>query len=61
VVLIPKTTKVDGRKAWVEGHIETLVAEGEKPVILVEASALFIESRQAAVRNYLVTLDGQRS
>lgn len=49
VVLRAKTTKVEGRKAWVEGHIETLVAEGEKPVILVEASALFIEPRQAAV------------
>lgn len=50
VVLRAKTTKVEGRKAWVEGHLETLVGEGEKPVILVEASALFIEPRQAAVR-----------
>lgn len=49
VVLRAKTTKVEGRKAWVEGHIETLVAEGEKPVILAEASALFIEPRAAAV------------
>ncbi|KAI9050748.1 hypothetical protein LZ554_004867 [Drepanopeziza brunnea f. sp. 'monogermtubi'] len=48
VVLRAKTTKVEGRKAWVEGHIETLPAEGEKPVVLVEASALFIEPRQAA-------------
>jgi len=51
VVLRAKTTKVEGRKAWVEGHIETLVGEGEKPVVLVEASALFIEPRQAAVSN----------
>jgi 3'-phosphoadenosine 5'-phosphosulfate synthase len=49
VVLRARTTRVEGRKAWVEGHIETLVAEGEKPVVLVEASALFIEPRQAAV------------
>lgn len=49
VVLRAKTTKVEGRKAWVEGHIETLVGEGEEPVVLVEASALFIEPRQAAV------------
>lgn len=49
VVLRAKTTKVEGRKAWVEGHIETLVGEGEKPLVLVEASALFIEPRQAAV------------
>jgi adenylylsulfate kinase len=48
VVLRAKTTKVEGRKAWVEGHIETLVAPGEKPTLLVEASALFIEPRQAA-------------
>jgi 3'-phosphoadenosine 5'-phosphosulfate synthase len=49
VVLKARTTKVEGRKAWVEGHIETLVEPGEEPVILVEASALFIEPRQAAV------------
>ncbi|KAI9827550.1 MAG: hypothetical protein M1832_004900 [Thelocarpon impressellum] len=49
VVLKAKTVKVEGRKAWVEGHIETLVSEGEEPVVLVEASALFIEPRQAAV------------
>lgn len=53
VVLKAKTTKVDGRKAWVEGHIETLVKEGEKPVVLVEASALFIEPRQAAVSDHV--------
>jgi len=48
VVLRARTTKVEGRKAWVEGHIETLVGPGEKPVVLVEATALFIEPRQAA-------------
>jgi 3'-phosphoadenosine 5'-phosphosulfate synthase len=50
VVLRAETTKVEGRKAWVEGRLETLVGEGETPVVLVEASALFIEPRQAAVR-----------
>lgn len=49
VVLRAKTTRVEGRKAWVEGRIETLVGEGEKPVILADATALFIEPRQAAV------------
>jgi adenylylsulfate kinase len=49
VVLRATTTKVEGRKAWVEGRIETLVGEGEKPVVLAEATALFIEPRQAAV------------
>jgi 3'-phosphoadenosine 5'-phosphosulfate synthase len=49
VILRATTTKVEGRKAWVEGRIETLVKEGEKPVVLAEATALFIEPRQAAV------------
>ena len=49
VVLRAKTTKVEGRKAWVEGHLETLPAEGEKPRIIAEASALFIEPKEAAV------------
>lgn len=48
VVLRATTTKVEGRKAWVEGRIETLVGEGQTPVVLAEASALFIEPRQAA-------------
>jgi 3'-phosphoadenosine 5'-phosphosulfate synthase len=49
IVLKARTTKVEGRKAWVEGHIETLVGEGEKPVILVEAEALFIEPKGLSV------------
>jgi 3'-phosphoadenosine 5'-phosphosulfate synthase len=49
VVLRAKTTKVEGRKAWVEGRLETLVSEGEKPVVFADASALFIEPKQAAV------------
>jgi len=53
VVLRAKTTKVEGRKAWVEGRIETLVGEGEEPTILAEATALFIEPRQAAVSSDL--------
>ncbi|KAH8731139.1 HotDog domain-containing protein [Phaeosphaeriaceae sp. PMI808] len=50
VVLRAETTKVEGRKAWVKGWLETLVdeASGEKPVILTEGEALFIEPRQAA-------------
>jgi 3'-phosphoadenosine 5'-phosphosulfate synthase len=49
VVLRTKTVKVEGRKAWVEGQIETLVAPGETPIILVEAAALFVSPRQAWV------------
>ncbi|KAI5855625.1 HotDog domain-containing protein [Tricharina praecox] len=50
VVLKAKTVKVEGRKAWVEGHIETLAQDGQEPVVLVEASALMIEPKQAKVR-----------
>lgn len=49
IVLKATTTKVEGRKAWVEGRIETLVGEGEKPVVLAEATALFVSPKQAAV------------
>ncbi|KAF2495886.1 hypothetical protein BU16DRAFT_526436 [Lophium mytilinum] len=50
VVLRAETTKVEGRKAWVTGRLETLVDEskGEVPIVLTEAEALFIEPRQAA-------------
>lgn len=48
-VLRAKTVKVDGRKAWVEGHIESLPEEGEEPIVMVEASALMIEPKQAKV------------
>lgn len=49
VVLRAETTKVEGRKAWVKGWLETLVDEkaGETPVVLAEAEALFIEPRGA--------------
>jgi acyl-coenzyme A thioesterase PaaI-like protein len=49
VVLRAETVKVEGRKAWVEGRIETLPEDGKEPVVLVEAKALFIEPKQAAV------------
>lgn len=46
-VLRAKTTKVEGRKAFVEGHIEPLVGEGEESEALVSAKALFIEPKGA--------------
>ena len=49
LVLRAKTVKVEGRKAWVEGHLETLVDDGQEPTVLCEASALFVEPRNAAV------------
>ena len=48
VVLRATTTKVEGRKAWVEARLETLVGEGETPRVIADATALFIEPRQAA-------------
>ncbi|EKG17535.1 hypothetical protein MPH_05226 [Macrophomina phaseolina MS6] len=50
IVLRAETTKVEGRKAWVKGRLETIADEerGEKPLVLDEAEALFIEPRQAA-------------
>ncbi|EEP81086.1 conserved hypothetical protein [Uncinocarpus reesii 1704] len=48
-VLRAKTTKVEGRKAWVEGWIETVPEDGTEPVVLVEAKALFVEPKNAAM------------
>lgn len=45
VVLRAETKRVDGRKAWVEGRIETLVDEGEEPTVLAEASGLFVSPK----------------
>jgi 3'-phosphoadenosine 5'-phosphosulfate synthase len=53
VVLRAKTTKIDGRKAWVVGSLETLPIDGEPSVTLVEASGLFVSPRQAAVGSLL--------
>ncbi|AEO65800.1 uncharacterized protein THITE_2087275 [Thermothielavioides terrestris NRRL 8126] len=52
LVLRATTVKVEGRKAWVEGQIETLPAEeGQQPVVLATASALYISPRQAPPSN----------
>lgn len=50
VVLRAEVTKAEGRKAWVEGRIETLPEGDEKPLELANATALFIEPKQAGVR-----------
>ncbi|OTA91323.1 hypothetical protein M434DRAFT_397343 [Hypoxylon sp. CO27-5] len=49
VVLRATTTKVEGRKAWVTGRLETLVNEGETPKVIAEADALFVMPKQAAL------------
>jgi adenylylsulfate kinase len=51
LVLRATTVKVEGRKAWVEGQIETLpTEEGQQPTVLATASALYISPKQASVR-----------
>jgi hypothetical protein len=61
LVLRARTVRVEGRKAWVEGWIETMpgIEQGEEgegrhlkgaqPEVLVTASALFIEPKGAGV------------
>ncbi|KAF1840917.1 Thioesterase/thiol ester dehydrase-isomerase [Cucurbitaria berberidis CBS 394.84] len=50
IVLRAEMTKVEGRKAWVKGWLETLADEskGEKAFVLTEGEALFIEPKHAA-------------
>lgn len=55
LILRARTTKVEGRKAWVEGHIESLpTAKDDPPVRLVEATALFIEPKYANLMKRVV-------
>lgn len=44
-----ETTKVEGRKAWVQGRIESLPKGEEKPTTVVEATGLFVEPKNASV------------
>jgi len=43
--------KVEGRKAWVEGTVESLgtVHQEKQPTVYVEAKGLFIEPKYAAI------------
>ncbi|TQN72498.1 UPF0644 protein [Colletotrichum shisoi] len=49
VVMQARTMRVEGRKAWVEGHLATLAVNGEEPELLAQASALFVSPRFAMV------------
>lgn len=49
LVLRATLTKAEGRKAWVEGRIETLPQGDEKPAVLAEATALYIEPKYPLV------------
>lgn len=53
LVLRATTVKVEGRKAWVEGQIETLPTDADQqPTVLATASALYISPKQASVRTH---------
>jgi adenylylsulfate kinase len=49
VVLRAETVRIEGRKAWVKGTITTLTDPAQEPMILTEASGLFISPKQATV------------
>lgn len=55
VVLKGETTKVEGRKAWVTGRIETLPKDGSQGRVCVEGHALFIEPRGFATKLMKIT------
>ena len=49
ILIRAKTTKVEGRKVWVEGSVESLPEDDQPPVVFTEATALYIEPKQAKV------------
>ena len=51
LVLRAKTVKIDGRKATVQGHIETMPENGDEPEILASAEALYVEPKHAQVNH----------
>lgn len=57
LVLRAKTTKVDGRKAWVQGRLEMLPKPGEEPIVFAEAEGLFISPKYAAVSTRMLYFD----
>ncbi|KAF7551709.1 hypothetical protein G7046_g7641 [Stylonectria norvegica] len=54
LVLRARTVKVEGRKAWVKGHIELLTEPGEEPTIMAEATGLFVSPKFAATDRHLL-------
>lgn len=49
LVLKARTVRVEGRKAWVKGHIELLAGPGEEATVVAEAEALYVSPRYAAL------------
>jgi acyl-coenzyme A thioesterase PaaI-like protein len=50
VVLKANTTKVEGRKAFVKGRLETLPPDGTQGKLLVDGEALFVEPKGFATQ-----------
>ncbi|KAJ6020913.1 thioesterase family protein [Penicillium herquei] len=48
-VLTAEVSQLQGRKAWLNGRIETLPNQGDDSALIAEATALFIEPRNADV------------
>ncbi|KAK9237507.1 HotDog domain-containing protein [Lipomyces kononenkoae] len=46
-VMRAEVTQVEGRKAWVKGHFETIPEEGKEPTVVVEADVLVVEPKWA--------------
>lgn len=59
LVLRAETTRTEGRKAWVEGRLETLDFNGSEPTVHARATALFISPKQANVslRSWFLPLE----
>lgn len=53
-VLKAMVTEIQGRKAWVEGRIETLPLAGTEPTLIAEAKSLFLEPKKATVSFYTI-------
>lgn len=49
LVLRARTTKVEGRKAWVRGHMELLADPGAEPTVVAEAEALYVSPKFASM------------
>lgn len=50
--------RLEGRKAWVEGTIESLgtIHQEKQPTVYAEAKGLFIEPKYAAIMKVLLVL-----
>ncbi|KAJ5083736.1 hypothetical protein N7456_013163 [Penicillium angulare] len=47
-ILTAKITKLEGRKAWMDGRIETLPSNGGESSVIAEAKSLFLEPKESA-------------